>query len=408
MLAALGASEHGGLAVVMAVSIAALAMLAAGGVEMAELFSERTKMKGVADAAALWGATELTMSTQPGVEARAEAFAQKELTMLPASTTITVKAEVVAAPDRKKALKVSIHGNRPSYFGSLFPPGGFNIDVSSTALSLGKRSLCVLGHGTDNNGAIIQLDNQSRVTAPDCMVHANDKLTVAGGGQLQAGVTQSVGSASGPITPAAETGAKTIPDPFTGLTVPAGAACAGSSQKVTYNTPGKIDILPAGVHCSPIEVRQGAILQLGKGIHYFSGDVSLYDNSTLDGPEATLVFRGKTKFSFGGTSNVTLSGMKTGVLAGFVIYAPNINDSDFTIQSDHVTKLLGTLYIPNGRLVVTGTGKVAETSAWTVVVARAIRMQGSPNLYINANYNGSPVPVPNGVGPYAGTTRLTH
>jgi hypothetical protein len=48
---------------------------------------------------------------------------------------------------------------------------------------------------------------------------------------------------------------------------------------------------------------------------------------------------------------------------------------------------------------VTGTGNnVANQSAWTVIVAQALQLQGSPNLVINANYSSSNVPVPAGAG----------
>ena len=52
-----------------------------------------------------------------------------------------------------------------------------------------------------------------------------------------------------------------------------------------------------------------------------------------------------------------------------------------------------------GLLVTGGDNKVADQSAWTVIVAKSIEMHGGPNLVVNANYGGSPVPVPKGVGP---------
>ncbi|HEX8234229.1 MAG TPA: TadE/TadG family type IV pilus assembly protein [Caulobacteraceae bacterium] len=408
MLRAFRADRRGGAAVILAVCIGALAMLAAGGVEMAELFGERAKMKGVADAAALWGATELTMSTQSGVEARAQAFALKELTSLPDTTTVTVKAEVVAAPDKKKALKVSIHGNRPSYFGSLFPPGGFNIDVSSTALSLGKRSLCVFAHGTDAL-PVIDLQNTSKITAPGCMVHGNDDLRVAGGGLMSAGVIQTVGTAAGPVTPSAETGAKTIPNPFASISFPGPEVCAGKPGKkvvTTYEALGDADGVTTW--CSAVQVEGTGHLHLNPGVHYFTDTLSVKDTAKLTGTDVVLVFDDDSRFSFNGTADVQLEGRKKGIFAGFVVYVPKTNSSDFIIDSDHVSKLLGTLYMPAGRLVLGGVGKIAEQSAWTVVVTRTMLMKGSANLYINADYGGTPVPVPNGVGPYAGATRLTH
>jgi hypothetical protein len=393
----------GGFAVPLAVCIAILCMFAAGGVEMVELFSERSKMRSAADSAALWGAQELTISTEPGVEARAVAFAQKELTELPPQTTLNIVAEVVPAPDKKKALKVTINGNRPSYFGNLFPPGGFNIKVSSTALSIGKRSLCVFAHGTDAV-PIIDLQNTAKITAPQCMIHGNDDLSVAGSAMMTGGVVQTVGTAVGPVTPAAETGAKTIPNPFASTPFPTPPTCSAKQGKLVVSD---AQTLPAGTHCRNVQVEGTGVLTLGPGVHYFTEDLAVKDSAKLVGSNVVLVFDDDSRFQFNGTADVQLSGQEEGIFAGFVLYAPKTNSSDFIIDSSHVTKLLGTLYMPNGRLVLGGTGKIAEQSDWTVIVARAMLMKGAANLFINANYGNSPVPVPNGVGPYAGSTRLT-
>jgi hypothetical protein len=41
-----------------------------------------------------------------------------------------------------------------------------------------------------------------------------------------------------------------------------------------------------------------------------------------------------------------------------------------------------------------------------VVVAASLMLTGTPNVYINANYGDSDVPVPGGVGPGVGGSRL--
>jgi len=80
----------------------------------------------------------------------------------------------------------------------------------------------------------------------------------------------------------------------------------------------------------------------------------------------------------------------------------------FTISSSAARQLLGTIYIPSATLAVSGANnQVADESAWTVIVAKAITLAGSPNLVINANYAGSTVPVPGGVGPRSGRVTLT-
>ena len=47
-------------------------------------------------------------------------------------------------------------------------------------------------------------------------------------------------------------------------------------------------------------------------------------------------------------------------------------------------------------------GLAASDSDWTVIVAKQVIATGSARIRINADYEGSDVPVPNGVGPSGG------
>lgn len=113
-----------------------------------------------------------------------------------------------------------------------------------------------------------------------------------------------------------------------------------------------------------------------------------------------------SKFEFRDQSRVNLDGRRTGAYAGMVLAALRGNTQDFLISSDHVDRLLGVIYIPDAKLIVDGRSEVARDSAWTVVVAKSMQLQGTPSLVINANYSGSSVPVPEGVGPRDGGSQL--
>jgi hypothetical protein len=58
-------------------------------------------------------------------------------------------------------------------------------------------------------------------------------------------------------------------------------------------------------------------------------------------------------------------------------------------------------------LRVDGTQPVADQSAYTAIVTRRVELTQSPNLVINSSYDATDVPVPNGIGPATGKTRLT-
>jgi hypothetical protein len=112
-----------------------------------------------------------------------------------------------------------------------------------------------------------------------------------------------------------------------------------------------------------------------------------------------MIFNDDAAFVFKDSSSINLTGTQSGPYAGFVIVTTRSNTNTFTISSDSAHKLEGAVYVPDATLLVTGTGnQVADQSAWTVVVAKSLLLQGSPNLVINANYAGSNVPVPAGAG----------
>lgn len=79
----------------------------------------------------------------------------------------------------------------------------------------------------------------------------------------------------------------------------------------------------------------------------------------------------------------------------------------YRIISDNARNVLGTIYLPSGRLVIDASRPVADMSAYTVVVAQQINLYEGPNLVLNANYSNSSVPVPKGVGPVSGRLLLS-
>jgi hypothetical protein len=67
------------------------------------------------------------------------------------------------------------------------------------------------------------------------------------------------------------------------------------------------------------------------------------------------------------------------------------------ILSDDARNLLGTIYLPRGRLNVDANSPIADKSAYTAIVARKISLYGGPHLVLNSNYDETDVPVPEGI-----------
>jgi Flp pilus assembly protein TadG len=422
-LGRLRGDRSGGVSVVFALVIVFLAVVVYAGIEMTELFSERSQMRGVADSAALWGASALALTGEEGVAQRTEAFGQAQLAKLSLRTTPTVTAEVIDLSkdpsEKKPALKVTVEGRRQSYLGDLLAPNGFRVAVSSTALSVGKMPLCILA--TANTSTLVTellqpvlkesvaLQDASRIDAQGCLIQSNADVKVSASGGVKAGIVQATGSATGPIEPNARTGAKIIDDPFKDIQPPSNLKCTltgvlSSLEKVKIES--GTTTLPAGVHPNEYEINHDAVLVLAPGEHKFCRDFKAKDSAVVRGEDVVLVFDQNSKFEFRDQAMVDLKGRQSGPLAGFVIYSQGNQLKDFIIQSEHVGNLLGTIYLPQSQLVVVGKGDVAKQSDWTVIVAKAVKLQGNPILYINSDYAGSPVPVPAGVGAKSMDTRI--
>ena len=83
-------------------------------------------------------------------------------------------------------------------------------------------------------------------------------------------------------------------------------------------------------------------------------------------------------------------------------------EADFVITSNGARKLIGTIYLPNGNLIINANSKVADESAYTAIVVRRLQLSKGPNLVLNTDYDRTLVPVPEGVGPQASTVNLVH
>jgi Flp pilus assembly protein TadG len=391
---------RGGIAMTFAIAAPVLALLVCGAIDLAGVSAGKSALQSAADSAALNAAHQLGLIDESGVEARADAFIRETLKDS-TDFTYTVAADVA---DKDRLVTITIEGNRPSFFANMLPPGGWNVTVHATAKPMARRPLCVLNSSNSKQDDLTLVDN-ARIYAPDCMISSNAGITVAGTGNMTAAAVQSSLAASGAIYPSAMVGAPEIADPFSSLAIKSdGLPCQlGDVLSILGLLSGDIPV-PPGVHCGNFVAGKNQTLRLQKGEHYFlNSKLVLKSNAKLIGEDVTIVFGSNSSFEFTEQATVKLKGRKTGPYAGFVIATTRQNTRTFTISSDNAKELLGTIYVPNATLQITGTqNEVAEDSAWTVILAKQIEMTGSAKLVVNAEYDGSGVPVPKGVGPLSG------
>ncbi|MCC7265886.1 MAG: hypothetical protein IT546_00950 [Caulobacteraceae bacterium] len=411
-LTAFAADRAGGIATIFAIGAPVVAMLACGAIDLFAVHASRTALQDAADAAALAAARQIGMTDEVGIKNRAEIFVRQQA----ASAAKDVDYTVASSIDVKEStVTVSIDGVRDSFFGNLLPPGGWKIRVDSTATRVSQVPLCVLSTGEDS-GNKIDVKDQAQLTAPKCLVHTNSDMEVSNNGWMNTAIAQASGSAKGRISPEPQTDAPTIADPFGAMSIATEKPCPLIDGLVlalsNIQLGGLLPPIPVqpGVHCVNITVQQGVTLRLQPGEHYFrKGDLQLLQNAKLEGQDVVLIFDKDAKFKFGDKSQINLEGRRSGPFAGFVIATTPANTNTFDISTTAARELLGTIYIPGAKLEISGANtQVTDQADWTVIVAKSIEMKGSPNLVLNTNYQGSPVPVPPGVGPVGGSVHLNN
>ena len=389
--------QRGQVAVITGLIALPLGMVVAMSVELVALSSERARMQAAVDAAALAGASQLAVAgnlAKPASE-YAENFARQQLQDL----SPRLKMRFAAQQDQSGGFVVDAIGSRDSFFGNLVPPGGFTIRVKAIAETLSQQPLCILSLKDNNRGVSIQADSSSAIRAQNCLIHANGATQTRQNGLIQAGAIQSTGVATGSgFTPAAHSGALSVPDPFKDRSIQRAATChSGESEPVKlYGEMGNFALLP-GVHQRKIVVSGLSVLLLTPGHHTFCAGLTVKDNARLRGDDVVLIFDNGSLVAMDNAS-IRISGRKTGPWAGFVVVSRRENDDEMRISSSQVDQLLGTIYLPSSELIIDAVAPVAEASSWSVVVAKSVITDKNGGLTINSDYVGSGVPVPVGVG----------
>lgn len=418
MLKSLLSNIRGNIAAVTAIAFVPIAGAAVMAVELTLASAERSQLQAIVDSAALAGATEMAIPARDavGIQATAEAFASEAYSKTSSPTPVTFTANVNRY---ERIITVSAMGSRRPMIG-IPGIGSTSLTASATAESLQNVPLCVLQTNYQppvktakflarvGVAAVTGFDlfDQAKIRAGGCLIHSNERIAANDRAEIEASRVQAVTAATGQINPTANVGALKIEDPFTTLNLnPKSMAGCQPLKRITIGA-GQTYIMPPGVHCEKIDVLSNGVLQLQPGEHFFFGDLDFNDNASLLGDDVVLIFGPLYKFNFGGNTRVELSARKAGPLAGFLIATHPTNYQSFTISSNNVRQLLGTIYIPRAELIISSTGSVAQESAWSVIVARAITMTNNPVLVINSDYVNSGVPVPDGVGPSEATPRL--
>jgi hypothetical protein len=436
--------RSGSVAVTFGLGSVVLLGLAGGGVDYARLSARRSQIQNALDAGVLAGGNALKL-------------AQATSSSVSGITEEVVRYNVPSPPERPLSVQVTVPTDKSSVWASASEDfklafGAF-VGVSTVHLSLqakanvvGKMRLCMLTLDPRAPGAF-NLQKKAQVTATSCALYSDstDPRGMMGGdlALAKADIICSAGGFSGAkanFAPVPQTGCPMIKDPLKDRAAPPVGSCvpipaAGNSKgDVSKNEIDQsIDLEPA-TYCG-LTIKKSAVVTLKPGIFVIRDKpLVVKDSATMAGSDVAFYFAGeKSGLLFDKNTTISLRAPVSGVMAGLLMSEqrtvsdpldPVIEATDvilgntiaptpppvgasapmrtYRIISNNARTMLGTIYLPAGRLVIDADKPVADQSAYTVVVAQQVNLYEGPNLYLNANYDATNVPVPKGVGPVSG------
>ena len=446
----LARNRRGGVALTFALTSPVLFGLVGGGIDYARLVARRAQLQSAVDAGALAGGNALKLASSSAASVKG-VTEQVIVTNAPTPPNNPL-AITVAVADDKTSVFARAEDRVTLSFGRFVGLGSQTVAAQAKVTIVGKMRLCMLTLDPGAAGAL-NLQKNAQVTATSCSLYSDSESPMGMvGGDNSMARAETICSAGGYLglranfSPAPQTGCPAIADPLKDRPAPPVGSCPSSlvanlltpllgGLRITTNT-----TLEPGTYCGGVYVIGNAHVTLKPGLYAFvNGPLLVTNTASFSGTDVGLYFAGSNSgLLFNRGTTISLTAPTSGVMAGILMMeertvgsildpAALLNvllPSDpvsltpvamggtqpmriYRIISDNARTMLGTIYLPSGRVVIDASRPVADQSAYTVVVARQVNLYEGPNLHLNANYEGTSVPVPKGVGPLNGRVVLS-
>jgi len=404
---------RGQIAIVFTIALPALIAAMGMAVDYTAWTGQTRQLQAIADIAATAGAKELHLANSDAgqVKSVAKSIADAQLLLGKSNTSpLTVSTRVI---NDGQSVEVTISQARNVYFAHMVMNDLGPLSATATARLAGGGRLCVIALDESASGAV-DMRQSAQMTATRCSVYSNSTsasgMDVSQSASIEAELICSAGGADGGSSnydPSPTTDCPQLDDPLASRPAPDYGSC-DHDDLVVKNKSGATNLYP-GVYCGGIQIQHGDV-HFTPGVYVIKdGSFSITANSMVTGENVGFYLTGDDAvFDFGSNSDIDFTAPKEGPLAGILFFedrnAPTLRRH--VIKSKKADNLLGTVYLPRGIFVVETNNKVADQSAYTAVIANRVELSKKPNLYLNANYDSTDVPVPNGVGPVGGNIYL--
>ena len=400
-------NQRGSIA--MATAICTPMLIGALGVAIDYVTMNRisTQMQAAADSAALAGVKELGLSGTSDSQIKAVVntyVANNFEEQSAAEATESSLSVAVTIAKSKHTVEVTLEKKWVPSFLHFVANGITPIKVHARAGLMGQRLACVIGLSKLAPPGV-QLWKSASLVADGCDVYSNTNLptglVVSDDATLKAGLICISGGyvalRPSAVEPPPLTDCPAFEDPLAQRQAPKVGGCDHLATVILNQN----KTLDPGVYCGGLVILGNSKVKLNPGVYIISnGLFTVAGSASMSGENVGFYLAGlETLMLFDSNSSIDVTAPKDGPLAGILFFedrnAPPLRIH--RIGSNNARRLIGTIYLPVGILLVDANSPVADNSDYTAIVVRSLQLREGPNLVLHSNYQGSSIPVPDGL-----------
>jgi Flp pilus assembly protein TadG len=394
--------RNGSVAILFALSSAAILLAVGIAVDYSLAVSTRDKMQAALDAAVIAGA-----------EASSTQIAKNYF----ANDAPSISS--AAAPNFTLNANGSVSGSETYSMPTLFPLFGPLAGVNSLSITVVATASPSTGSSTTSNSVCILLlspsasqsllaNSGTNISGPNCEIDVSstanpvaifnsgvdinvEKVCLQGANYIKNGGTVTNLSAA----------CSTASNPYVGkLPAPPSTTCTNSNGN--YNG-GTVNLTP-GVYCGWFNFNSAPTVNFAPGVYVIQGGGWNVDGGTWKGSSGvTFYFADSSYIQYNSGMNLTLNAPTTGTYAGILFYEKDgLSNSNFVFDDSVSETMTGLIYLPSRNITFNSTSN--ETTPGITLIANTA-------IFNNLNWSLSPQtlwPISNSSTTSGGATTTTY
>jgi hypothetical protein len=389
-------ARRGSVAIQIALMLTLIVGMGALGTEITYILYKHRQMQSAADSSALGAGIALATGrpADPVLEARAIA-ASLGFVHGADGTAVIVNRPPLSGSNTGNASAIEVVVSQPQFLSmvSLFQTlvggadnGLFNVGAHAVAIQGNSSLYCMLALDPSATSAI-RIQNNARVTSPDCGVAVNSNSDTAL-------VLRNNAAIDGPVSvhgnwslgnnaqlnghPLVNHG-PVIADPYADVQLQSIPSCTSQSGSGGNNT--TINLNP-GHFCSGWNFQNNVKLNLAPGAYYIDQRLTFGSNIVVNGTGGvTLIINGNYSLSITNNASVNVTAPSSGAYAGLAFFGRRDATANVTQRFANNTTLniTGVIYFPNQIIQFDNNGSTVPGGC-TQVIGRIIRVNNNVGL----------------------------